>query len=137
MTSEGRYLRRLPSLVQNGDVSDDLVADMTTICRRYGSGLLIAGATQTAGVAEDVVVGAAPLNGLRHRPDRTSGWFLWAGRGGPGPDASYFKPIHIGHLVDRCPEVMPYLALEPGWRFLIAPGHEDVWFDAALLDQSV
>lgn len=21
----------------------------------------------------------------------------------------------------------------PGWRFLIAPGHEDVWFDASLL----
>jgi hypothetical protein len=29
---------------------------------------------------------------------------------------------------------MKYLALPPGWRFLIATNHEDVWFDAALLD---
>ena len=26
------------------------------------------------------------------------------------------------------------LGLGPGWRFLIAPGHEDVWFDANLLN---
>ena len=24
--------------------------------------------------------------------------------------------------------------LPPGWRFLIAPGHEDVWYDGSLLD---
>jgi hypothetical protein len=27
----------------------------------------------------------------------------------------------------------PYLALPPGWRFLIAPDYEDVWFDESLL----
>ncbi len=27
------------------------------------------------------------------------------------------------------PEVLPYLALPPGWRFLIADGYEDGWFD--------
>jgi hypothetical protein len=26
-----------------------------------------------------------------------------------------------------------YLGLAPGWRFLIAPGYEDVWFDEILL----
>jgi hypothetical protein len=27
-----------------------------------------------------------------------------------------------------------YFGLEPGWRFLLAPGYEDVWYDATLLD---
>jgi hypothetical protein len=26
------------------------------------------------------------------------------------------------------------LGLPPGWRFLIAPGYLDVWYDASLLD---
>lgn len=40
----------------------------------------------------------------------------------------------VAHLRDHAPEVLPYLALPPGWRFLIAPGHEDVWFDEQLLN---
>jgi hypothetical protein len=31
---------------------------------------------------------------------------------------------------------MPYLSLPPGWRFLIAPGHEDVWEDQSLFDMN-
>lgn len=31
------------------------------------------------------------------------------------------------------PEIKKYLGLPPGWRFLIAPGYEDIWFDEALL----
>ena len=33
-------------------------------------------------------------------------------------------------------EVLPYLGLAPGWRFLLAPGHVDVWFDPATLEES-
>jgi hypothetical protein len=33
--------------------------------------------------------------------------------------------------------VFPYLALPPGWRFLLAPGYEDVWYDPTLLDLDV
>lgn len=36
-------------------------------------------------------------------------------------------------VFDRCPEVLPYLGLPPGWRFRIAPGHSDVWDDPELL----
>jgi hypothetical protein len=37
------------------------------------------------------------------------------------------------HLIDRCPDVQSMLGLGEGWRFLIAPDHQDVWFDPALL----
>lgn len=46
----------------------------------------------------------------------------------------FFVPLHIGHLKDWYPSVLKYLGLPPGWRFLIAPGYEDVWFDAGLLE---
>lgn len=49
-------------------------------------------------------------------------------------EADFFLPLHVEHVGQWCPEVEPYLALPPGWRFLIAPGYEDVWFDPTLLE---
>jgi hypothetical protein len=75
-----------------------------------------------------------PVNGLRHAPEAgASGWFIWAGGEIDQTDPSYFRPVHVAHLGRLHPEVAPYLALPPGWRFQIAPGHEDVWYDATLL----
>jgi hypothetical protein len=74
-----------------------------------------------------------PLNGLRHRPETgTSGWYLWADdKLDPGDD--FFQPLHVEHVRDWRAELLPYLALPPGWRFLIAAGHEDAWYDPSLL----
>lgn len=75
-----------------------------------------------------------PLNGLRHPAETgTSGWFIWRGEE-LGTVDDFFVPLHIAHLEAWCPEVVPYLALPPGWRFLLAPGYEDVWFDESLLN---
>ena len=46
----------------------------------------------------------------------------------------YFKPLHVEHLKEWCPEVEKYLGLGPGWRVLIAGEYEDVWYDESLLD---
>lgn len=78
-------------------------------------------------------IGQAPIHGLRHLPvGDTSGWYLWAGEAMES-DPEFFSPLHISHLLDRLPEVLPYLSLPPGYRFLIAPDYEDVWYDASLL----
>ncbi len=92
--------------------------------------------------AADCIVGIAlatphldPLNGLRSRPEgATCGWYIWGGR--EMPDAPhFFASLHVEHLTDRCPSVLPYLALPPGWRFLLgANNHVDVWPDPKLLD---
>ena len=51
----------------------------------------------------------------------TSGWYVWAGEAfSDAPD--FFQPMHIEHVISRCPEILPYLGLAPGWRFLIADG---------------
>jgi hypothetical protein len=86
------------------------------------------------GVARDVRPGAFPLNGLRHPRERgTCGWYLWVGSElSPAPD--FFSPLHVHHLEERSSEAVVFLALPPGWRFLLAAGHVDVWFDATLLE---
>jgi hypothetical protein len=75
-----------------------------------------------------------PINGLRSRPEGgTCGWYIW---GGPGlcDDPRLFQPLHWSHLSKHCPSVLPYLALPPGWRFLLGTeGHVDVWYDETLL----
>ena len=76
---------------------------------------------------------AAPVHGLRHPPEGdTTGWYVWSGE--RSQDDDFCLPIHVSHLDEDLPFVTPYLALPPGWRFLLAPGYEDVWYDEALLD---
>jgi hypothetical protein len=85
------------------------------------------------GVSVNFFSGKLPLNGLRHPPeDGTCGWFLWAGEEfSSAPD--YFQPIHVEHLSERRAQVLPHLALPPGWRILVADDYEDVWQDDSLL----
>jgi hypothetical protein len=75
-----------------------------------------------------------PINGLRMLPEsNTTGWYIWNGEGSYSTDEDFFKPLCLHHIKDYCPEIISYLGLAPGWRFLLAPNYEDVWFDANLL----
>jgi hypothetical protein len=98
---------------------------------RYGVEPFAAPEEQKVGLA--LHRGVGPVHGLRHRPEGdTCGWYIW--RGELTDDPEFFNASHVAHLRDNVPQVFPYLALPPGWRFLIAPGHVDVWFDGHLLD---
>ena len=78
--------------------------------------------------------GRVPINGLRHPPQAdTTGWYLWSGEELPSGDAA-FLPVHAKHLIDLQPEVLKFLGLPPGFRFLIAGDYLDVWFDPSLLE---
>ena len=109
-------------------------ADQVAVCERWGASYLPTDRSQKVGIAENVRDGVYPINGLRHSPvGDTSGWYIWAGEE-MGQDDNFFLPLHAEHLAEWCPDVEKYLGLAPGWRFLIAPDFEDVWFDASLLD---
>lgn len=85
------------------------------------------------GIARNVKAGLFPLNALRHSSQGdASGWFIWAEEE-LSSDPDFFVPVHISHLAEWCPQILPYLALPPGWRVLLAPGYEDVWFDGEIL----
>jgi hypothetical protein len=108
-------------------------AEQVAVCARYG--------VEPVPSREDEKIGLGlhrgggpPIHGLRHLPEGDNcGWYIW--RGELTDDADFFDASHVAHLGDHAPEVLPYLALPPGWRFLIAPDHQNVWFDAQLLDE--
>jgi hypothetical protein len=101
------------------------------VCTRFGVAAEPPGAGEKLGVALSTI-GALPINGLRIRVEGTCGWFIWAG-GEASVDRDFYQPLHVEHIAEYLPSVEPYLSLPPGYRFQIADGHEDVWFDPALL----
>lgn len=122
------------SLSRESGEPTDVVELQRTICERHAAPFTPCEPSLKVGISESALRGDLPLNGLRHPVEGdTSGWYIWGGAElSTAPD--FFKPMHIHHLAERCPEVLPYLALPSGWRFLVAPDVEDVWFDERLLE---
>ena len=104
-----------------------------TICEWAGVNPMKPEAGTKLGIAIETI-GKKPINGLRHQPEKgTNGWYIWCGEEF-SEKADFFSPLHIEHLKDYLPEVIEYLDLPPGYRFLIDGNNwEDVWFDENLL----
>lgn len=88
-----------------------------------------------AGVSASIVHGdwEWPIHGMRIPPtESTSGWYLWTGEMGQEDD--FFLPWHTSHLLEVDPSLHRLLEHEPGTRFTIAPGYEDVWHDPWILE---
>lgn len=104
------------------------------VCERVGATPFPALSGLKVGIARSTLGDQLPLNGLRHPPvGDSTGWYLWAGRD-LSSDPNFIEPLHVEHLVELCPLALLYLQLPPGWRFLVAPDVEDIWFDEALLE---
>ena len=115
---------------------EDLEGRQREVCKHYGSVFVASPAEQKVGISENAMQALMPLNGLRHqaRHDAT-GWYIWRGEElSQSPD--FFVPLHVAHLQTWCVEALPFLGLAPGWRFLKAGDHVDVWFDAALIESA-
>ena len=115
----------------------DWQAEQERVCARYGVPWFGADEDLKVGIARNVGTGLLPINGLRHPPQGgTTGWYLWAGEE-LSADPAFFEPLHLKHLEQRCPQIIRYLGLPPGWRFLVgANAYEDVWEDRTLLSVS-
>ena len=108
-------------------------ANQRAVCQHHGVAFDPPSTFEKVGIALSTLH-LEPLNGLRHRPESgTCGWYIWGGSE-LSSASGFFDPLHVHHLDQRCPAVLPYLALPPGTRFLIAADHEDVWDDPSLLD---
>jgi len=104
-----------------------------SVCSRYGSEFVPSDADSKVGIAL-ASLSKAPLNALRLPPQgNTCGWYIWGGEV-LSQDPEFFQPLHVHHLAEYCPSILPYLGLAPGWRVLIAPGQVEVWHDPELLE---
>lgn len=100
------------------------------ICQKFGSQWKPINKRLKIGVSKDLSL--SPVHGLRHKSEKgTTGWFIWSGE--YSEDADFFKPICAEHLLQKRPEIIAYLGLDVGYRFLIDNnGFEDVWFDKSV-----
>ena len=105
------------------------------ICHKYNSPLVSVSPDLKIGLALDSLKNT-PIYGVRLKPENgTEGWYIWGGE--YSDDPAFFQPVHISHIKDIIPLVIPYLALAPGYKFIIdQEGYEDVWLDETLLNDS-
>ncbi len=105
---------------------------VSDVCSRFGLTPDPPAPGTTVGISRRAMAGIWPVHGLRHLPENgTCGWYIWIGEFSQADD--FFQPLHVEHLAERLPGVVPYLDLPAGSRFLIAPDYEDVWEDPSLL----
>ena len=106
------------------------------ICARYGSDFVPPAPLDKIAVALNTL-NLVPLNARRVLPESGNcGWYIWGGKGGKGGDGGngresgdsggrarppgFFQTLPVARLLERCPQVMPFLALAPGWRVRLA-----------------
>lgn len=80
-------------------------------------------------------LGQVPINGLRHKTENgTNGWYIWCGQE-LSKKEDFFSPLHIEHIAEYLPDVIDFLDLPAGYRFLIdGNDYEDIWFEEELLN---
>ena len=106
-----------------------LAAAQQKICTQYGSAFAPLRPGDKVAIALDSI-GLQPIAGRRevklsHDPNEIT-WFIYCGE--YRDDDDFFSPVHVSHLAEMLPEVLPYLALSEGFGFIIDhDGYEDVW----------
>ncbi|MDO5105629.1 hypothetical protein [Capnocytophaga sp.] len=97
------------------------------ICKKYQSEFEQLQSDEMVAVALDTL-GQMPICGERIvlEAGQNVSWFIHCGEHSDAED--FYKPVHWYHLIDLLPEVLPYLGLSQGFRFIIDnEGYEDVW----------
>lgn len=99
------------------------------VCKKYQSGFEQLKPDEIVAVALDTI-GQMPIVGERivlEKGENVS-WFIHCGEHSAADD--FYQPIHWHHLIEMLPEVLPYLGLEQGFRFIIDnESYEDIWKD--------
>ena len=97
------------------------------ICAAYGSDFVPPAPLDRVAVALNTL-GQPPLNARRVSPERGAcGWYIWGGEGGSrSGNPGFFQTLQVAHLLERCPQVMPFLALAPGWRVQLAANGPEI-----------
>jgi hypothetical protein len=112
---------------------DEIRKAQAEVCSRFGAPFVESHGNLKLGLGKNFDPSRYPIHGLRHPPEGdTTGWYIWTGECSDAPD--FFEPHHTYHMHAQSPDIVKYLGLAPGWRFLVARNYEDVWYDEDLLN---
>jgi hypothetical protein len=115
------------------NIESNLISEQKSVCEKVNAEFSPTPFNTIMGVALSTLLQNKTINGLRH-PTKfkdNNGWYIWADEYSLAND--FFKPIHVHHLFELSPQILKYLGLPPGWRFLIDnSGYEDIWYDESI-----
>ena len=110
----------------------DATERQRAVCRENAADFLPPPPGSRIGIAMQTL-GLVPLNGLRIPENGSAcGWYVWGGED-VSDAADFYQPLCVEHIAERCPLVLDFLGLPPGWRFLTDGRYVDVWYDDVLL----
>jgi len=109
----------------------DLIDEQKLLCEEFDSTYIEVKADDLIAVALDSIK-QEPLVGIRKRPTagETVTWYIYGGELQSNDED--FEIMSVKELQEILPEVLPYLALDHGYRFMIdQDDYEDVWKEDA------
>ncbi|OTG87122.1 hypothetical protein B9T31_05815 [Acinetobacter sp. ANC 4558] len=110
----------------------ELIAEQKLLCEEFESAYIELNGHDVVAVAVQTL-NQEPIVGIRKPPSTEEGvsWYIYGGELQEGED--FFETMTIKKLQDIIPEVLPYLALDIGYRFMIdGDDYEDVWKEGDL-----
>lgn len=117
-------------------MNNSILDQQKKVCEQYNVKFVESPESLKVGISKNVKEGATPINGMRHPIEGdTTGWYIWGGEE-MSNDPDFFLPVHVDHLAEWSPQVLKFLGLPPGMRFLISGEYEDVWEDKNLLNNN-
>ena len=111
---------------------EELIAEQKLLCEEYDSAYIQVQGDDVVAIAVDSL-NQEPIVGIRKKPETEENvaWFIYGGELGEGQDI--FQTMTVRELQDILPEVLPYLALAEGYRFMIdREDYEDVWKEGSI-----
>ena len=97
------------------------------VCRQHGAPFRPPAQDQLCAVSVGVYDGDA-VQGVRYvAPEHMSGWYLTTDR--YNGDHRSLVVEHVSHVAQRRPDIAPFLALPPGFRFDVTPVSAEAWYD--------
>ena len=116
-----------PQQKQKNTALAALIEEQQLLCEEFGSAYVEVSGDDVVAVAVQTL-NKDPIVGLRKKAegDEQVAWYIYGGEQ-VSSDAD-FEIMAVRELQDIAPEVLPYLALDQGFRFMIdADDYEDVW----------
>ena len=116
-----------PQQKQKNTALAALIEEQQLLCEEFGSAYVEVSGDDVVAVAVQTL-NKDPIVGLRKKAegDEQVAWYIYGGE--LGEDDVNFETMTVRELQDILPDVLPYLALEEGYRFMIdAEDYEGVW----------
>lgn len=112
---------------QQASALAELILEQKLLCEEFGSAYIEVSGDDIIAVAVQTL-NKDPLVGIRKRSETEENvsWYIYGGELEEGTDN--FETMTVRELQEIAPEVLPYLALDVGFRFMIdGDDYEDVW----------